>query len=246
MWAHVNRSRVLRGGVLALVCVGSSACTPSIATKEDVQRLSSSVNDMRALNATQTTQLATLESQLRQLVGRIEELEHSQNTQLSADLSNLKSDLSNLKRRVPPPPIVPAAALDEDESSVSMWAPEVASPLGEGLGMLRTGSYTGALQKFREAYEIGRGSEVTALTQFWSGVAYDGLGNNKEALAAYHDMATRYPKHARVPLALLRQGSVLVRLGDPKTAGLIFKKLIAQYPKSAEAERAKERLKDVA
>ncbi len=201
---------------------------------------------MRALNASQTTQLAALEVQLRQLIGRVEELEHSQNTQLSADLSNLKTDLSNLKRRVPPPPIVPAAALDEDEANVSSWPPEVAGPLGDGLEMLRTGSYTGSLQKFALAYDAGRGGDVAALTQFWSGVAYDGLGSNKEALGAYHDMTTRFPKHPRVPLALLRQGSVLVRLGDSKTAALIFKKLISQYPKSAEAERAKERLKDVA
>lgn len=229
-----------------LLLSGACGCTQNLASKVDIERLSANVNDMRNLNATQTTQIATLEGQLRQLIGRIEELEHSQNTQLSADLSTLKHDLSNLQRRVPPPPIVPAAALDEDESNLGALSPDVATPLGEAFGLLRTGSYTGSLQKLREAFDMSRGGDAAAIALFWTGVAYDGLGNNRDALAAYHDVVTRFPKHRRVPLALLRQGSVLVRLGDPKTAALTFKKLIAQYPKSAEAERAKERLKDVA
>jgi TolA-binding protein len=54
----------------------------------------------------------------------------------------------------------------------------------------------------------------------------------------------KFPKSGRAPLALLRQGSLMIRLGDAKTAKVVFKKLVADYPKSAEASRARERLKE--
>lgn len=238
----------LRGLSLALVFTVffTAGCAENSAMRIEMERLSSNLGDLRNLQASQTTQLAAIEGQLRQVIGRVEELEHSQNTHLSSDLSSLKNDLSNLQRRVPPPPIVPASALDEDESNLSAVPSEISSALGEGYRSLRNGDFTTALARFKEAYDLSYGKEVSALPGFWIGVAYDGLGNNREALGAYHDMTSKFPKHPRVPLALLRQGSVLVRLGDSKTAALTFKKIISDYPKSNEADRAKERLKDLA
>ena len=51
-------------------------------------------------------------------------------------------------------------------------------------------------------------------------MAADGLGDNRRALAAYGEMIADYPKHPRASLALLRQGSVFIRLGDVNTARL--------------------------
>ncbi|MBN8551192.1 MAG: tetratricopeptide repeat protein [Deltaproteobacteria bacterium] len=231
--------------ILSACTLIASGCAENFATKPDVERVTSSLNDIRSLQATQTTQIAALENQMRQLVGRLEELEHSQNSRLDTDLSALKSDLSNLQRRVPPPAIVPAAALDEDEASVSKLPEDMVAPMGEGFRALRLGSYQEAVSHFKEAYDYSYGKEPSALAGFWLGVAYDGLGNSREALGAYHGVASRFPKNRRTPLALLRQGSVLVRMGDSKTAALTFKKIIAEFPKSSEAERAKERLKDL-
>lgn len=222
-----------------------SGCADNSATRIQLDRLTANINDVRNLQATQTTQIATLEGQLRQMLGRLEELEHAQNNNLTGELSALKSDLSNLQRRVPPPPIVPAQALDEDEAAVVSLPPDIAPLMNEAYANIRLGKFQEAILRLREANNISYGKDALATIQFWLGVALDGVGENRDALAAYHEVVTRYPKHPRVPLALLRQGSVLVRLGDPKTAGLTFKKLIADFPKSTEAQRAKERLKDL-
>ncbi len=232
--------------VLASALFLCSGCTENFVTRPDLDRVNSSLNDMRGLQATQTTQIAALESQLRQLVGRMEEMEHAQHTRMDTDLSALKNDLSNLQRRVPPPAIVPAMALDEDEANVSRLPEAMVTPMSEGFKALRAANFNDALSRFKEAYDYGYGKDPSALAGFWIGVAYDGLGSNRDALTAYHDVATRFPKNRRTPLALLRQGQVLVRLGDSKTAALTFKKIISEFPKTSEAERAKERLKDLA
>lgn len=239
-------NRFLELVLVVTVSLGCAGCTENFVRQPELDRVSTSLSDIRNLQATQTTQIAALENQLRQMVGRLEEMEHAQNTRVDSDLSALKNDLSNLQRRVPPPAIVPATALDEDEGGIQKLPEAMQAPMGEGFRALRSGSYAEALAHFKEAYDYGYGKDPSAIAGFWIGVAYDGLGSNREALTAYHDVATRFPKNRRTALALLRQGSVLVRLGDSKTAALTFKKIISEFPKTAEADRAKERLKDLA
>ena len=71
------------------------------------------------------------------------------------------------------------------------------------------------------------------------------MADNGKALAAYHEVVTKYPKHQRAALALYRQALVFIRLKDSKTAGLTLRKLIAEFPGSSEAAQAKEKLKDL-
>jgi len=64
-------------------------------------------------------------------------------------------------------------------------------------------------------------------------------------LRAYTEVATRFPKSNRAPTALYRQALVLVRLGDRKTATLSLRKLVDDYPKSPEAQMAKDKIKEL-
>ena len=55
----------------------------------------------------------------------------------------------------------------------------------------------------------------------------------------------RYPQAERVPAALLRQGSAFAELGEKLNARLVLQELLEKYPNSAEAPRAKQRLKSL-
>jgi TolA-binding protein len=221
-----------------------SACANQ-ALEGDLRRVQTNLNDLRGFQAEQTTKIASLETEVRQLSGRLEELEFAQNKRLGSDLTDLKRDLTDLKRRVPPPPIVPAAVLENDERSASRMPPEISPIFSEAFQNLREGRFSDAESHLREALELSRGTEWAADSLFWLGVAQEGGNNNKDALQSYYAVAKEFPKGKKAALALLRQASVLVRLGDSKTARLTLNKLISDFPRTEEAARAKERLKDL-
>ena len=63
------------------------------------------------------------------------------------------------------------------------------------------------------------------------------------AIARYNDLKTRYPKSPRAPTALYKIGYLLeTALKDPARARTAYQRLIAEFPRSEDAELAKNRL----
>jgi TolA-binding protein len=213
--------------------------------RKDITRLERSINDLRAFQAEQTDTINSLDSQVKALSGRLEELEFSQNKRLGQDLSSLKEDLSSLRRRVPPPAIVPASELEVDEVWANSVAEEAGRLLTDSLQRLREGKFNEAIPLLQNAVEQLDGTDRAAVPLFWEGVAFDGLHDDRQALRAYAEVVSRYPKSQRAPSSLLRQASVLVRLGDPKAARLSLQKLLDDYPRAPEAAIAKDKLRDL-
>jgi len=210
-----------------------------------VTRLERSMNDMRAFQAEQTESINSIDSQVKLISGRIEELEFSQNKRLGTDLSAIRDDLSSLKKRVPPPTVVPIAELEADEVWANGLAADKAQIFMDALGCLRDGRFADALPLLQNATEYADTGDKAGVVLFWQGVAYDGLSDNRGALRSYAEVVARFPKSNRAPASLLRQASVLLRLGDKDTARDSLKKLIKDYAKSSEATVAKERLKEL-
>lgn len=236
------RGRLLLLCAASLLLGGVAGCSVEDLERK-VARLERSMGDMRAYQAEQTETINALDSQVKVISGRMEELEFAQNKRLGTDLSALKADLNSLRRRVPPPAIVPVDELEVDE----VWAKSLPEDIGalffDGLSNLREGRYDIALPLFQNAAEQLNGSDRAGVALFWQGVACDGMGDDRGALRAYAEVVSRYAKSSRAPTSLLRQSFVLNRLGDKKAANLSLRKLVEDYPRSLEAGVAKERLK---
>ncbi len=237
------------GGIIgsALLLAALQGCAGNYESlRQDVKRLEKSLSDVRSFQAEQTSEIAGLQTELRNLAGRVEEIEHLQRARLGSDITELRENLSSLKRRVPPPAIVPVLTLESDEVLAKRLAnTEVGTLFSQALGKIREGQFADALSLLQEAYEKNYGAEGTPEIVFWRGISYEGLGDNRKALETYGQLVTSWRDHPRTPLALLRQGSVFIRIGDFRTAEMAFRKLIGEYPKSPEAAQAQERLKDL-
>jgi TolA-binding protein len=233
-----------RSRVLVAVLVGGAVAGCSVEDLErKVARLERSMNDMRAYQAEQTETLNSLDSQVKVISGRMEELEFAHNKRLGSDLSALKADINSLRRRVPPPAIVPAAELEVDEVWAKSLPEDIGAVFADGLNNLREGRFDLAVPLLQNVAEQLDGSDRAGVVLFWQGVAYDGLSDDRGALRSYAEVVSRYPKCPRAASSLLRQSFVLTRLGDKKAATLSLRKLIDDYPRSIEAGMAKERLK---
>jgi TolA-binding protein len=232
-----------RIAIVLLVSMLSGCAAYDLGKK--VSRLERSISDLRSLQAEQTESLQSLDSQLKLVAGRLEELEFSSNRRIGSDLTALKDDLSALRKRIPPPPGVPTAELESDESWAKNLNDETQRLFLDSLGMIREGKFADAVSLLENASDQSQGTDKAGPILFWLGVAHDGLIDNKGALRAYTEGISQYPKNHRAPSSLLRQSDVFVRLGDKKTAQLSLRKLIDDYPKSPEVLEAKERLRQL-
>jgi len=99
-----------------------------------------------------------------------------------------------------------------------------------------------AAGRFREFVKKYPKSRLVANAQFWLGESHFGLKEFDKAIVAY-DEVRRFPQSDKGAAALLRQGFAFAELGEKLNARLVLQELVEKFPQSAEAPRAKQRLK---
>ena len=244
--------------LLALLLL--SSCSSSQAYRKDNARLESSLANVRSFQAEQTNQINTLQSQIQRLSGRIEELEYvlKRRGQMAGGgdmpggvsggapgTAGLPADpaIVNPGTKPLPPSMVPLAPLEDDENFARSLPANPSRLLTQALGRIRQGNFQDSLTLLQQMVQQGERSEWLPNVLFWLGVTYDGLKEDRNALRSYNDLVVQFPRHRRVPLALLRQADVLKRLGDSKNATLLLRKVLTDYPDTSEGDRAREELK---
>ena len=83
-----------------------------------------------------------------------------------------------------------------------------------------------------------KGNE-SAETLFFMGESLYAQGEYDLAIMDYQKVISNHADHKRTPTALLKQGISFEKLTDLETAKIIYKKLLAEYPDSAEAAYGK-------
>jgi TolA-binding protein len=71
------------------------------------------------------------------------------------------------------------------------------------------------------------------------------MGQMREAALQFNEFIDSKPAVKYLPQARLRMGDAFRNLGDPATAKLYYQELITKHPKSPEANKAKDRLKEL-
>jgi TolA-binding protein len=234
-------STLLRASLGIVFSIATSSCTFQLA--EDVDRLNEAVSDLRSLNAEHSSRTSSLQSEVRALQGKLEELEYSQQKRIGGEVSALKSELTTLRKRVPPPAVVPLGQLEQDEVGAQSMPDGLRERFISALSFIREGRFDEALPLLQAALDAGEGNSATPTILFWLGVAYDGTKDSRNALIAYNQIISVFPQNTLVPSALLRQAGVFKRVNDQKAEIATLKKIINDYPRSAEASDARLLLK---
>jgi tol-pal system protein YbgF len=103
--------------------------------------------------------------------------------------------------------------------------------------------YKIALARFRDFLKKNPKSRLAVSAQYWIGESYFALREFDRAIVEFDEVRRRYAQSEKVPAALLRQGAAFTELGEKLNARLVLQELVEKYPQSAEAGRAKQRLK---
>ena len=103
--------------------------------------------------------------------------------------------------------------------------------------------YKIALARFRDFIKKNPKSRLAASAQYWLGESHFALREFDRAIVEFDEVRRKHAQSDKVPAALLRQGAAFTELGEKLNARLVLQELVEKYPQSAEAARAKQRLK---
>jgi len=185
----------------------------------DMQEMSGRIDDLKILVQKRTDEKAFSK----------EEIERR--------LAALEDRFAKLEKRVDHGPGVGAGTKEPAETPEGIYQ--------EGLVSFKAGDMLKARDSFTRFAERFPKHELTPNARYWIGETYYSEKKYEQAILAFQDVIKQYPKKDKAPAALLKQGLSFKALGDVKSARYVLKKIQDDYPRSAEAKKARELLAEM-
>jgi len=177
-------------------------------------------------------QIEAQQQELRQLRGRIEELQND-NAKLRQEQRDLYGDLD---RRL------------NEAKAVAATAPPPANPADEqsqydrALEQLRARDYAGAVDSLRSLAAAYPNGAMADNTQYWLGEAYYVTQEFDHAAAAFQRVLTDFPNSRKAPDALLKLAYTQLEQGNAAAGRANLQQVIDKYPGTESARLATDRL----
>jgi tol-pal system protein YbgF len=268
-----NRSlqyaRARRAAVLVLSWAAASGC----ATRADLLQVKQDQREVRALLADQQVAIEGLRRRLEILRSEISEPRRgrggaggsAQTQQLLGELEARVAAIEQARAITPPPPLGRPLETFEAEGPLPTPTPRTLSPqeialakeenalqaahvdgdYREALQLIRQGQCNQAAPKLRDFIRKNPKSDLADNAQYWIGACYYGQRDYNQAIKELSDVMLKYSKGDKAPSALLMLADAFADSGDKIDARLVLKKLTSDYPRSEEAERARQKLQSL-
>lgn len=203
-------------------------------------------------------QMEAMREELRSLRGQIEVVNNSiesaakRQRDMYVDLDTRLRRFEQAATAVPPAPVnapaAPGAAGPQGSSSPAPAAamaaatPEETKEYEAAQSQRRIGNYQGAIAAFQAFVGKHPRSALAPRAQYWIGDSYYNLRDYKNAIASQQKLISAYGDSPSVPDALLNIASSQLEQGDAAGARKTMDGLVARYPSTEAAEKAKRRL----
>ncbi len=200
------------------------------------------LRELRAQHDRMLDSLSRQEVQTRgDLANRILQLER-QLVQIQELTGQSQQRLADLRQQVDERARAAAAA---DTSGSPAAAGDPQELFDTSLAALRRGSQAAARAGFGEFLRSFPDHALASDAQFHLGDSYEESGDTERALQAYARVVQAYAGSARAPAALHRAALLEIERGNRDTARTLLNQLLRAYPRSPEAEPARERLRSL-
>ncbi len=209
-------------------------------------------------------QIEGLNAEIARLRGQIEVV-NNQNEQLQKRQHDFYVDLDTRLRRLegggPAASSDPGSAAAAPQSAAPATAgpvPALPAKAGAAAGresnatelktydnaanLFKKGDYVRAVDSFNDFLRDYPSSQLASNAQYWIGMSYFNLRDFRNAQAAQEALIKRFPESAKVPDALLAIASIQTEQGDAGSARNTLEDIIARYPGTEAAGKARTRL----
>ncbi|HIJ94131.1 MAG TPA: tol-pal system protein YbgF [Desulfuromonadales bacterium] len=115
----------------------------------------------------------------------------------------------------------------------------------KGLETYKAGDMPAARDQFTKFVEQNPRHDLAANAHYWIGETHYSEKNYESAILAYQEVIKNYPGKEKVAAAMLKQAMSFRAIKDVKSTKYVLKKLVEVFPKSEEAKRAKDLLKEI-
>jgi len=115
----------------------------------------------------------------------------------------------------------------------------------KGLGTFKAGDMPAAREIFTKFLDQYPQHDLAANSHYWIGETYYSEKSFEPAILAFQEVIKNFPTKDKVPAAMLKQAMAFNAINDTKSAKYVLKKLGETFPKSDEAIKAKELLKEI-
>ncbi len=109
------------------------------------------------------------------------------------------------------------------------------------LDLVRSGQATAGRAQFEAFLQRYPQSSLAANAYYWIGESYYSQANYPNALYAFKQVTTQYPKHHKTSDALLKAGLTYQKMGDTANAQMQYRALLADFPNSSAAKIVRNR-----
>jgi len=257
----------LRALLFAGLCVIAGQAQAGLFSDEEAHikiqqleaRISTLEEKLQETSKQQTQAMLDLQSQielqnteLRKLRGQNEELVHNlqdagkRQKDFYVDLDTRMRHFETIVATTPPavpvapqPAKAPDTSLAEDGPALENRAYEAA------YGLSKAGSHQKAISAFQEFLKKFPESVHIPHVHYQMGSAYFALKDYKSALGSYQLLIRKYSYSPSVPDALFGAADCQQAMGNKAEANKTLKQIIAKYPGSEMADKARKRLKTI-
>ncbi len=218
---------------------------------------------LRGQSANIRSDLNVIRQEIRELTGKIEEMEFllktevdkigNNDTSREARLNRLdeiinlnKYRLIQLEEYLGLEPVEKAVIKNELVETKKPEGEKAESELyQEARADFDSGAFDSSRQKFMALLKKFPKSKTADNAVFWIGESYYREKWFEKAILEYQKVIENYPRGNKVPAALFKQGLSFQRLGDKSNARLIYSELIKKHKKTREADLARQQLKSL-
>ena len=113
-----------------------------------------------------------------------------------------------------------------------------------GVQSFNARNYKQSLKSFTDFTDTYPKHKLISNAWFWRGECNYQLGNYPAAALDYEQDISKYGSSGKAPSAYLKQGMCFIKAGKKDAAKVRLQELIKKFPKSAEAKRATQLMKD--
>lgn len=188
-------------------------------------------NEFAAIQQIQGRQLQSLTGEIRQL--------RDENSGLIASRDELAAKVAGLVRQRQTPTV---EIINQPSPAKTSRDPGPPPEYLKAFGLYSANNFQEAIGAFESFLKNNPQSDYAANAVYWIGECHYTLSDLPRAKEAFLRVTEEYPKSAKMPDALLKLGYTLAALKEKDKAIGIFERIIASYPGSSAAAKARERL----
>lgn len=158
-----------------------------------------------------------------------------------------------------PPSNVPATATDGSAGPANSMPPASSQPVSNSLPPVSgdtlysnayrdmiSGNYTLSTREFNDYLKNFPDGSFASNAQFYLGEIAYAQNNYADAISAYDNVITGYPRSSKVAPAMLEKGRALIQIKKTTSAQREFRELMRRFPGSDEAKKAEAALRSLA